>query len=83
MAERFGIINQKQLCLKDTEFISAEDEREILKKLLASRKSQSVFVKRAYSLLALDENQAAGRLSDAGNPPLEIHTRYQARAAQH
>lgn len=41
-----------------------DDEREILKKLLASRKSQSVFVKRAYILLALDENQAAGRLTD-------------------
>lgn len=49
-----------------------EDEREILKKLLASRKSQSVFVKRAYILLALDEHQAAGRLSDE-----EIRIRYQ------
>jgi len=48
------------------------EERETLKKLLASRKSQSVFVKRAYILLALDENQAAGRLSDE-----EIRTRYQ------
>lgn len=49
-----------------------DDETEILKKLLASRKSQSVFVKRAYILLALDENQAAGRLSDE-----EIRLRYQ------
>lgn len=49
-----------------------DDERETLKKLLASRKSQSIFVKRAYILLALDENQAAGRLSDE-----EIRTRYQ------
>ena len=49
-----------------------DDEREILKKLLASRKSQSVFVKRAYILLALDENQASGRLSDE-----EIRARYQ------
>ena len=48
-----------------------DDERETLKKLLASRKSQSVFVKRAYILLALDENQAMGRLSDE-----EIRTRY-------
>jgi hypothetical protein len=48
-----------------------EVERETLKKLLASRKSQSVFVKRAYILLALDENQEAGRLSDE-----EIRTRY-------
>ena len=47
-------------------------ERETLKKLLASRKSQSVFVKRAYILLALDEKQAAGRLSDE-----EIRQRYQ------
>lgn len=49
-----------------------DDERETLKKLLASRKSQSVFVKRAYILLALDENQASGRLSDG-----EICLRYQ------
>ncbi len=49
-----------------------EDETETLKKLLASRKSQSVFVKRAYILLALDEHQAAGRLSDG-----EIRIRYQ------
>ena len=49
-----------------------DDEREILKKLLASRKSQSVFVKRAYILLALDENQEAGRMSDE-----EIRLRYQ------
>ena len=48
------------------------DERETLKKLLASRKSQSVFVKRAYILLALDEKQASGRLSDE-----EIRIRYQ------
>jgi transposase len=41
-----------------------DDERVTLKKLLASRKSQSVFVKRAFILLALDENQASGRLSD-------------------
>lgn len=46
-------------------------ERETLEKLLANRKSQSVFVKRAYILLALDENQEAGRLSDE-----EIRTRY-------
>lgn len=49
-----------------------DDERETLKKLLASRKSQSVFVRRAYILLALDENQASGRLSDE-----EIRLRYQ------
>jgi len=49
-----------------------EVERETLKKLLASRKSQSVFVKRAYILLALDENQTSVRLSDE-----EIRTRYQ------
>jgi transposase len=49
-----------------------DDETDILKKLLASRKSQSVFVRRAYILLALDENQAAGRLSDE-----EIRLRYQ------
>lgn len=49
-----------------------DDERELLKKLLASRKSQSVFVKRAFILLALDENQASGRLSDE-----EIRLRYQ------
>jgi len=49
-----------------------DDERELLKKLLASRKSQSVFVKRAYILLALDEHQAAGRMSDE-----EIRLRYQ------
>lgn len=48
-----------------------EDETETLQKLLASRKSQSVFVKRAYILLALDENQEVGRLSDE-----EIRTRY-------
>jgi hypothetical protein len=48
-----------------------EEERETLEKLLASRKSQSVFVKRAYILLALDENQASGRLTDE-----EIRTRY-------
>lgn len=48
-----------------------DDERETLKKLLASRKSQSVFVKRAYILLALDENQPEGRLSDE-----EIRIRY-------
>lgn len=49
-----------------------DDERETLQKLLASRKSQSVFVKRAYILLALDENQPSGRLSDE-----EIRLRYQ------
>lgn len=49
-----------------------DDERETLKKLLASRKSQSVFVKRAYILLALDENQESGRLPDE-----EICLRYQ------
>lgn len=49
-----------------------DDETEILKKLLANRKSQSVFVKRAYILLALDENQASGRLTDE-----EIRIRYQ------
>lgn len=48
------------------------EEQETLKKLLANRKSQSVFVKRAFILLALDENQAAGKLSDE-----EIRTRYQ------
>lgn len=47
-------------------------ERETLKKLLAKRKSQSVNGKRAYILPALDENQAAGRLSDE-----EIRLRYQ------
>ena len=47
------------------------EERETLEKLLANRKSQSVFVKRAYILLALDENQASGRLSDE-----EICARY-------
>lgn len=49
-----------------------DDERETLKKLLANRKSQSVFVKRAYILLALDENQESGRLTDE-----EIRLRYQ------
>ena len=49
-----------------------DNERETLKKLLASRKSQSVFVKRAYILFALDENQEAGRLTDE-----EIRIRYQ------
>lgn len=49
-----------------------DDERETLKKLLASRKSQSVFVKRAYILLALDENQESGKLPDE-----EIRRRYQ------
>lgn len=48
-----------------------DEERGTLEKLLASRKSQSVFVKRAYILLALDENQEVGRLSDE-----EIRTRY-------
>jgi len=48
------------------------EEQETLKKLLANRKSQSVFVKRAFILLGLDENQAAGKLSDE-----EIRTRYQ------
>ncbi len=48
------------------------EEQETLKKLLANRRSQSVFVKRAFILLALDENQAAGKLSDE-----EIRTRYQ------
>ena len=48
-----------------------DDERETLEKLLANRKSQSVFVKRAYILLALDENQESGRLSDE-----EIRARY-------
>jgi hypothetical protein len=48
------------------------EEQETLKKLLANRKSQSVFVKRAFILLALDENQAAGKLWDE-----EIRTRYQ------
>ena len=47
------------------------EERETLEKLLASRKSQSVFVKRAYILLALDANQERGRLTDE-----EIRTRY-------
>ena len=47
------------------------EERETLEKLLASRKSQSVFVKRAYILLALDENQGTGRLTDE-----EIRIRY-------
>jgi hypothetical protein len=46
-------------------------ERETLRKLLANRKSQSVFVKRAYILLALDENQEAERLADE-----EIRRRY-------
>lgn len=46
-------------------------ERETLEKMLASRKSQSVFVKRAYILLALDENQESGRLTDE-----EIRARY-------
>ncbi len=49
-----------------------DDEREILKKLLASRKSQSVFVRRAYILMALDKNQESGRSTDE-----EIRTRYQ------
>lgn len=49
-----------------------DDERNTLKKLLANRKSQSVFVKRAYILLALDENQEVGRLADE-----EIRLRYQ------
>jgi hypothetical protein len=49
----------------------SDDERTTLENLLANRKSQSVFVKRAYTLLALDENQALGRLSDE-----EIRTRY-------
>ena len=48
-----------------------KEERETLEKLLTSRKSQSVFVKRAYILLALDENQELGRLSDE-----EIRRRY-------
>jgi len=48
-----------------------DEERETLEKLLVSRKSQSVFVRRAYILLALDENQESGRLSDE-----EIRTRY-------
>jgi transposase len=48
-----------------------DEERETLEKLLANRKSQSVFVRRAYILLALDENQESGRLSDE-----EIRTRY-------
>ena len=39
-------------------------ERATLENLLKSRKSQSVFVKRAYILLALDENQTAGKMSD-------------------
>ena len=47
------------------------EERETLEKLLNSRKSQSVFVKRAYILLALDENQESGKMSDE-----EIRTRY-------
>ena len=46
-------------------------ERETLENLIAKRNSQSVFVKRAFILLALDENQEAGRFSDA-----EICTRY-------
>lgn len=48
-----------------------KEERETLKKLLANRKSQSVFVRRAYILLGLDENQASGRLTDE-----EIRPRY-------
>lgn len=48
-----------------------KEERETLERLLASRKSQSVFVRRAYILLALDENQETGRLTDE-----EIRTRY-------
>lgn len=48
-----------------------QEERETLEKLVKSRKSQSVFVRRAYILLALDENQAQGRLSDE-----EIRTGY-------
>ncbi len=51
--------------------ILTNEERETLQKLLASRKSQSVFVKRAFILLALDENQESGRLSDE-----EIRLRY-------
>ena len=47
------------------------EERQRLEKLLTNRKSQSVFVKRAFILLALNENQESGRLSDA-----EIRTRY-------
>lgn len=47
------------------------EERSKLEKLLKSRKSQSVVVKRAFILLALDENQESGRLSDE-----EIRTRY-------
>jgi len=48
-----------------------KEERDALEKLLANRKSQSAVVKRAYILLALDENQESGRLSDE-----EIRTRY-------
>jgi hypothetical protein len=47
------------------------EERETLEKLLAGRKRQPILVKRVYILLALDENQADGRLSDE-----EIRTRY-------
>jgi len=48
------------------------EEQEALRNLLARRRSQSVFVKRAYILLALDENQVTERLSDQ-----EICQRYQ------
>ncbi len=47
------------------------EEQERLRNLIAKLKSQSVFVKRAFILLAADENQKSGRLSDE-----EIRTRY-------
>ena len=47
------------------------EEQERLRNLIAKPKSQSVFVKRAFILLAVDENQKSGRLSDE-----EIRTSY-------
>ncbi len=47
------------------------EEQETLRNLIAKRQSQSVFVKRAFILLAVDENQESRRLSDE-----EICTRY-------
>lgn len=47
------------------------EEQETLRKLIARRNNQSVSVKRAFILLAVDENRESGRLSDA-----EICTRY-------
>ncbi len=40
------------------------EEQERLRSLIAKPKSQSVFVKRAFILLAVGENQKSGRLSD-------------------